>query len=137
MQVNLNMKNVGSLFDPVPDDVYRVRVKDLEDKTGDAGPYVKISLMIVEGEFAEKRQISENMGFDDSRLPFAKRILEALTAQKWDEDDMAFDTDELKGLECLVLTKTRAYTNNEGQAATQSVVDKWFPLPDNATAGSI
>lgn len=137
MQVQLNMKNVGSLFDAVPDDTYRIRVAGLEDKSGEKGPYVKMDLMIVEGEFAETRQMSENMNFSKASLPITKKMLEALTGQKWEDDDMAFDTEELLGLEAIVSTKTEPFTRQDGTNGVSSKVKTWYPVPENDTQGSL
>jgi hypothetical protein len=133
VKIKVNMKNVGSLYDPVPDDVYRVRITGLSDEEGPSGPYLKMDLLICEGEFAEKRAIGDNWSFSEKALWMTKKAMEAASGMKWEEDDMDFDSDEFDGAEFFVLKKTETYPKKDGSGeGTKSVVAAYYSLAEMA-----
>lgn len=134
MKIKLNMKNVGNLFEPVPDDTYRVRISSWEDAEGDAGPYGKVQMMIVEGEFAETRALSENWSFAEKALWKTKEKLEAFSRMPWNDDDMDFDSDEFINLEAYVTTKQETYPKNDGTEGVKSTPVAFYSL-DEMEAG--
>jgi hypothetical protein len=136
MQIKLNMKDIGNRFEPVPDDVYKVRITAVDDNGSDKGPWCKLDLVISEGEFAEKRQLNENVSFADSALWNTKIFLEAVTGMKWADDDMDFDTQELINLEGYIMTKQETYPKKDGSGdGVKSVVDHWIINPNPAVTG--
>lgn len=138
MKLKVNMKNVGSLYDPVPDDVYRVRVANLDDMEGPAGPYLKVDLLICEGEFAETRTIGDSWSFAEKALWMTKKALEAASGMEWDQDDMDFDSDEFKNAEFYVLTKTETYPKKDGSGeGTKSAVAEYYSLADMADSPDV
>ena len=132
MKLNLNMTNIGGLFEPVPDDLYRVRIGSFDDFEGDKGPYVNCHMMIVDGEFAETRELSDNWFFGEKSLWRTKPILEVFSGVTWDKEDMDFDSDEFIGLEAIVRTKQESYPKKDGSGdGIKSKVVEYFPAPDN------
>lgn len=137
MKLQLNMKNVGSLYDPVPDDVYRFRITAVEDKDGNAGPYIVLTLTVAEGEFAESRAVMDNWFFSEKSLWMTKKKLQAVTGTPWDEDEMDFDSDELLQMEFYGLTKTETYPKKDGSGeGIKSAVSEYYSLADMAGEAS-
>lgn len=133
MKIKLNMKKAGSLFDPVEDDVYRVRVTNIEDKEGPAGPYCSVTLTICDGEWAETRVINDNWSFAEKALWRTKKALEAFSGTEWADEDMEFDSEEFVNLEAYVLTKQETYPKKDGSGeGLKSAVSEYYSLASMA-----
>jgi len=129
VKLKLNMKNVGSMFDPVPDDVYRFRITAIEDREGPAGPYCYVTLTIAEGELAETRAVGDNWSFAEKALWKTKKSLEAVSGVEWDEDDMDFDSDEFVNMEVYGLTAQETYPKKDGTGeGTKSVISEYYSI---------
>lgn len=138
MKLKLNMKNVGSMWTPVPDDVYRVRITSIEDLEGNAGPYCKVNMLICEGEFAETRGLSSNWSFSEKALWKTQKALEAFSGMEWNEDDMDFDSNNFMNMEAYVLTVQETYEKKDGSGeAVKSAVAEYYSLSEMADTSSL
>lgn len=137
MQINIRPKEIPNLFAPVPDGLYKVRITDFEENDGAKGPWAKVNFMIVEGDFAETRQLTDNWMFMDSAL---WRTLEKISAFAGHDisgdEEFNFDSDEFVGLEANVMTKTISYPLKDPQPGgptegTKSEIQTYYPVNDS------
>jgi len=134
--MTLNFNNVGGLFEPVPDGLYKVRITGFDDREGQNGPWSQVHMMICEGDFAENREISDNWFWGEKALWRTKKILETITGSKWDQEDMEVDTDEFIGLEFAVLTEQQSYvrSNGQGEGVKSQVMDYYSSTSEVANS---
>ena len=142
MQLNLDMKNIKNLFEPVPDGLYRVRITGFTDEDSGKGPWSRVDMMISDGEFAESRQLTDNWMFMESALWRTKPKMEAFAGQSLDDEDFSFDSDEWIGLEAMVTTTTESYPLKDPKPGgptegIKSTIVEYYALSDSPVASSI
>lgn len=126
--IELNFGGVGS-FEAIEEDYYDIRCVEAEVKPNKAkdGMNLAMTFEIINHPQHEGRKLFHTQSLKENSLWRAKEVLEALTGESWEEDNMELDPSDLPGLTCRVFVVQDLHYDSVRAARGEMVntIDIW------------